>query len=106
MRKQVGNIEVEVHEAMNCADPYVVYLSVRTSTVKQLNLTASDARDLVYALQCALGQGPTQETRTEAAPEPPEATWICDCGRSNYVTVTRCEGCELRRNPERLALNR
>jgi hypothetical protein len=46
------------------------------------------------------------ETRTEAAPEPPEATWICDCGRSNYVTVTRCEVCELRRNPERLALNR
>jgi hypothetical protein len=55
VKKQVGNISVERHEATNCGDAYVVYLSVRTSTVDQMNLTAADARDLVYGLQWALG---------------------------------------------------
>lgn len=54
MKKRVGNIEVEIHEATNCGDPYVVYLSVRTSTVKQLNLLPDDAADLIYALQWAI----------------------------------------------------
>ena len=55
MKKQVGNVEVERHEGENCGEPYVVYLSVRTSTVKRLNLTAADARDLVHGLRWALG---------------------------------------------------
>ena len=37
----------------------------------------------------------TPETGT--APEPPEKTWTCICGRSMYVTVTRCEYCGFRR---------
>lgn len=55
MKKQVGNIAVETHEATGCSEPFLVYLSVRTSTVKNLNLLPDDARDLVYALQWALG---------------------------------------------------
>ncbi len=35
-----------------------------------------------------------QETRP--APEPPEKTWDCICGRSNFVTYTRC-ACGFRR---------
>jgi hypothetical protein len=62
MKKKIGNIEVEVHEATNCGEPYVVYLSVRTSTVKELNLVAADARDLVYGLQWALGQHETDNS--------------------------------------------
>lgn len=37
----------------------------------------------------------TQET--SPAPEAPEKTWDCVCGRSNYVTVTRCERCGFQR---------
>jgi hypothetical protein len=33
------------------------------------------------------------------APEPPEKTWDCICGRSNYVTSFRCAFCERRRRP-------
>lgn len=55
MKKTVGNVEVEVHEATNCGDPYLVYLSVRTSTIKVLNLSPDDAQDLIYGLQWALG---------------------------------------------------
>jgi hypothetical protein len=29
--------------------------------------------------------------------EPPEKTWDCICGRSNYVTSTRCYYCEFQR---------
>lgn len=60
MKKQVGNIEVEVHEATNCSEPFVVYLTVRTSTVKVLNLLANDARDLIHGLQWALGHRDAQ----------------------------------------------
>lgn len=55
MKKQVGNFEIWVHEAQNCGEPVLVYLSVRTSTVKELNLLPDDARDLIYGLQWALG---------------------------------------------------
>lgn len=55
MKKKIGNIEVEIQEATNCGAPYLVYLSVKTSTVKVLNLLPDDARDLVYGLQWALG---------------------------------------------------
>lgn len=34
---------------------------------------------------------------TPAAPEPPEKTWDCVCGRSNYVTWTRCYHCGFQR---------
>lgn len=34
---------------------------------------------------------------TSPAPEPPEKTWDCICGRSNYVTYTRCEHCGFQR---------
>lgn len=55
MKKQVGNITVEAHDARTYDDAFVVYLSVRTSTVKELNLLPNDARDLIYGLQWALG---------------------------------------------------
>jgi hypothetical protein len=55
MKKRVGNIEVEVHDATNCGEPFLVYLSVRTSTVKLLNLLPDDARDLIHGLQWAVG---------------------------------------------------
>lgn len=55
MKKQIGNIEVEVQEATNCGEPFLVYLSVRTSTVKKINLLPDDARDLIHGLQWALG---------------------------------------------------
>jgi hypothetical protein len=55
MKKKIGNIEVEVHEATNCGEPFLVYLSVRTSTIKMLNLPPDDARDLIHGLQWALG---------------------------------------------------
>jgi hypothetical protein len=38
---------------------------------------------------------PTPETIP--APEPPEKTWDCICGRSNYVTYTRCDHCGFQR---------
>lgn len=38
---------------------------------------------------------PAPETRP--APEPPEKTWDCVCGRSNYVTSTRCDHCGFQR---------
>lgn len=55
MKKRIGNIEVEKHEAQCHDGPLMVYLSVRTSTVEKLNLLPDDARDLVYGLQWALG---------------------------------------------------
>jgi hypothetical protein len=34
---------------------------------------------------------------TPPAPEPPEKTWDCVCGRSTYVTYTRCDHCGFQR---------
>lgn len=59
MKKQIGNIQVETLEATNCGEPFLVCLSVRTSTVKALTLLPNDARDLVHGLQWALGQSAT-----------------------------------------------
>jgi len=55
MNKKIGNIEVEVQDATNCGQPFLVYLAVRTSTVKSIILLPDDARDMVYGLQWALG---------------------------------------------------
>lgn len=54
VKKQIGNIAVEIHEATNNGQGFLVYLSVRTSTVKLLNLLPDDASDLVHGLQWAL----------------------------------------------------
>lgn len=52
--KNVGNITITVKEAESCGESFVVSLNVKTSTVKNLLLTPSDAKDLHYALGWAL----------------------------------------------------
>lgn len=56
VKKRVGNIEIEIHEATNDGEAILVYLSIRSSTIKCLNLLPDDARDLIFGLQWALGQ--------------------------------------------------